>query len=122
MIPVRLIVQSLVKKAVIFNRWLLFILWQGKETELPNGEKEDNSMIKLNILNLERFLQVVNGCSDAVNIVESSGKKENINKRYDIQQRLRSRYHANQGALPLSLDIPNPKDYLNIVYYSIGDL
>lgn len=78
-------------------------------------------MVKLNILNLEEFLQVVNGCKGAVNIIQPDGQKEDINKRYDIQQGMWNRYRQNQGRLPLSLDIPNHRDYFSIVYYSIGD-
>ncbi|WP_242952295.1 hypothetical protein [Anaerocolumna xylanovorans] len=66
-------------------------------------------------------MQVVNSCKDAVNIIQPDGRKEDINKKYDIQRGLQNRYHENRGRLPLSLDIPNSKDYLRIVYYSIDE-
>ncbi|MEG1877778.1 MAG: ribonuclease HII [Lachnospiraceae bacterium] len=78
-------------------------------------------MIKLTVFNLEDFLQTVNGCIGAVKMVEPDGSKLNINKQFEIQSDLRRRYLDNRHCLRLTLDIPNPKDYLKIVYFIIGD-
>lgn len=78
-------------------------------------------MLKLNVLNLERFLEVVNGCHSAINMVCADGRKENINKQDSIQRELQVRYDKNKGSLPITLEIPDYKDYLSIVYYYIGD-
>ncbi|MGN6710356.1 ribonuclease HII [Anaerocolumna jejuensis] len=78
-------------------------------------------MIRLNILNMEDFLRAVNECAGAVNLLQPDGRKENINKQFGIQSELLQRYRENKNFLGLTLDIPVPKDYMNIVFYSIGD-
>jgi hypothetical protein len=78
-------------------------------------------MIKLNILNMKNFLQTVNECSGKVNLLHPDGRKENINKQYGIQNELLQKYRENKYCLPLSLDIPTPKDYISIVSYYAGD-
>lgn len=75
-------------------------------------------MIRLNILNMNEFLQTVNGC---VNVMSSDGRKEDINKQYAIQNELLKKYRENKNSLHLSLDIPNSTDYMNIVFYYLGD-
>jgi len=78
-------------------------------------------MIKLNILNMDNFLQTVNACSDAVNLLYPDGRKENINKHYGLQNELLHQYRENKNLLCLSLDIPAPKDYMSIISYYAGD-
>lgn len=78
-------------------------------------------MVKLNILNMKEFLQVVDRCIGDVNIIYPDGRKENINNCDGIQWTLQKEYRKNRNSLPISLDIPNHKDYLSIVYYAIGD-
>ena len=69
-------------------------------------------MIKLNILNMENFLDTVNACTD---------KKQNINGEEKIQDSLWRQYFQNKNCLCLILEIPNPTDYMNIVSYYAGD-
>lgn len=78
-------------------------------------------MIKLNILNMGSFLQAVNRCSGAVNLLHPDGRKENINKQYGIQKMLFQKYRENKNCLRLSLNIPTLKDYVSIVYYYTGE-
>ena len=78
-------------------------------------------MIKLNILNMKNFLQTVNACSGAVNMLYPDGRKEDNNKHYGIQNQLLQKYRENKNCLLLSLDIPTPKDYMSIVSYYAGD-
>ena len=78
-------------------------------------------MIKFNILNMKNFLQTVNACCGAVNLLYPDGKKEDINKHYGIQNQLLQKYRENKNCLLLSLDIPTPKDYMSIVSYYAGD-
>lgn len=78
-------------------------------------------MIRLDIFNINEFLKTVNNCAGAVNILEPDGKKVNICRREDPQLELRRRHQENYKRLRLALDIPNPQDYLRIVYFSIGD-
>ncbi len=77
-------------------------------------------MTKINILNMKGFLQTVNACCGAVNLLQPDGSKENINKKYGIQNELLKRYIQNKNHLKLSLDIPAPKDYMSIVFFLIG--
>lgn len=79
-------------------------------------------MIKLNILkNMEGFLQTVNECCGAVNLLHPDGRKEDINKQYGIQEELLQKYMENESSLCLALDIPTSKDYMSIVTFSVGE-
>lgn len=78
-------------------------------------------MIKLNILNMKKFLCTVNECASSVNLLSENGKRENINKQYAIQERLLRQYRQNKNSLKITLDIPLPSDFLKIVSYYAGD-
>lgn len=78
-------------------------------------------MIKLNILNMEGFLETVNECSGVVNLLYPDGRRKNINKQYEIQDELLKEYRKNKNRLQLSLDVQDPKDYINIVSYYAGE-
>ena len=78
-------------------------------------------MVKLNILDMKNFLNTVNRCSGKVYVLCPDGKKVNINREKMIQNSLWVRFHQNKNCLKLVLDIPNPKDYMSIVSYYIGD-
>lgn len=78
-------------------------------------------MFKVTVFNVKGFLKTVNDCTGAVNVVYPDGKKENINKDDDVQREMLNKYIANKKCLQLTLDIPNPKDYFSIVFFSCGD-
>lgn len=78
-------------------------------------------MVKLNILNLKRFLETVNACTGSVNMLCQDGKKVNINRAERVQEGLRQQYGQNGNSLKITLEIPNPKDYMSIVSYYAGD-
>ena len=78
-------------------------------------------VIKLNILNMENFLDTVNACTDKVCMLCPNGKKQNINGEEKIQDNLWRQYFQNKNCLRLILEIPNPTDYMNIVSYYAGD-
>lgn len=78
-------------------------------------------MIKLGIFNMNRFLQTVNNCTGVVNLLYPDGRKENINKRYDLQRMLCQQHREGKKYLRLSLEIPEPGDYLDVIFFSIGD-
>lgn len=80
------------------------------------------AMVKLNILNMENFLQMVNACSGAVNLLHSDGRKENMNHQYGLQRELRKRFEENGDFLRLSLDIPGARDYMSIISYYVGNI
>lgn len=79
-------------------------------------------MVKLNILNMENFLQMVNACSGAVNLLHSDGRRENMNRQYGLQRELLKRFEENGDFLRLSLDIPEARDYMNIISYYVGNI
>lgn len=56
-----------------------------------------------------------------VYIVDSDGRKENINKEYGIQVKLQAEYQRNRKILSLCLEVPTPEDYMSIVNYYVGD-
>ena len=78
-------------------------------------------MLKLNILNLKKFLATVNSCENEVYIISSDGTKVNINKQYTAQDNLWEEYNKNKNYLHLTLKVSNPKDYMSIVSYYAGD-
>ncbi|MBT9776229.1 ribonuclease HII [Clostridium sp. MCC353] len=78
-------------------------------------------MIKLNILNMKRFLLAVNDCSGPVSLLDGDGRKEDINKNFLVQRKLLNRHMENGKYSRLVLEIAQPKDYMNIVFYYIGD-
>lgn len=77
-------------------------------------------MIKISIFHLNSFLQTVNECSGAVNVLTPDGKKQNLNKNYHAQEVLRQTFCENRSYLRLTLDIPCPSDYMRVVIYSLG--
>ncbi|WP_373266010.1 ribonuclease HII [Hungatella hathewayi] len=78
-------------------------------------------MMKLRILDMKEFLKTVNECAGPVNLVDSDGRRVNINKEYGIQAKLQAEYQRNRKILSLCLEVPTPEDYLSIVYYYVGD-
>ena len=74
-------------------------------------------MIKLNILNMNGFLQIVNQCSGAVNAIFPDGKRRDLNKSYAAQKVLWDQFRENQGSLA-----QKPEDYISIVYYYISEI
>lgn len=78
-------------------------------------------VLKLNILDLKNFLSTVNACTGKVNMLCPDGKKVNINGEEQVQDSLWRQYRQNKNYLRLILEIPCPKDYLNIVSYYAGD-
>ncbi|MBS6646199.1 MAG: ribonuclease HII [Clostridiaceae bacterium] len=78
-------------------------------------------MIKLNILNMKKFLQTVNDCSSPVNLIDADGRRENINKNFLFQREMMNQHIKNGKYSRLVLEIAKPKDYMNIIFYYIGD-
>ena len=70
---------------------------------------------------MKEFFRTVNMCGGAVNLLSPDGRKENINKQYGVQKELLQKYSENNNFLQLSLEIPDPKDYMSIVFYYAGD-
>lgn len=78
-------------------------------------------MIKLNILDMNNFLNTVNACRGTVHMLCPDGKKVDINKAPGVQRTLWEQFSQNRSCLHLTLEIPNPGDYMSIVSYYAGD-
>ena len=78
-------------------------------------------MLMLNIWNMKNFLQKVNMCSGAVNLLYPDGRKEDMNKQYGLQNQLLQKHRENKNHLQLSLDIPDSKDYMSVISYYVGN-
>ena len=77
-------------------------------------------MLKLNILDIKRFLQVLDTCTPRVEIVEADGTRC-CPKVTAVQESLRQRFAAAGNYLPLTLHVPDAGDYTKIVCYYVGD-
>ncbi|MGN0342485.1 MAG: hypothetical protein ACI4DO_06810 [Roseburia sp.] len=73
--------------------------------------------LEVTILDMERFLQAVNSCSGAVNLLNKNGQSENINKQFDIQQSLIEEYLKNRRCLKVTIKIADYRDYDNIIRF-----
>ena len=71
-------------------------------------------MLKLSIFNMKEFIKVVNECTGPVILVQDE-RKLDLNKNDDAQCELQERYNENGNCLLLYLNVPNVKDYFNIV-------
>lgn len=60
-------------------------------------------MIKVNILNLDGFLKVINQCHGRVMMVSPEGRKINITRRYLLQNELERQFEERGNFLPLSV-------------------
>ncbi|HIX83355.1 MAG TPA: hypothetical protein H9979_02265 [Candidatus Megamonas gallistercoris] len=78
-------------------------------------------MFKLNVLNIGRFLDVVNSCSGDVNILLPTGFKVNINGAGYIQQELVQSFGENDNSLKLILEFENYTDYMKVMLFAISD-
>lgn len=77
-------------------------------------------MIRLNILNMKKFLKEVDACEGPVYLLCENGNRENI-KQHISQNFLEHNFENNHNYLQLKLQIPHPKDYFRIVAYYAGD-
>ncbi len=78
-------------------------------------------MIKVNILSMKNFLSAVNACLGNVYMLDPCGSKVNINREEAIQRSLWEQFRKNKNYLRLSLVIPDPKDYMNLVSSYVGN-
>ena len=78
-------------------------------------------MVKLNIFNIERFLNEVNTCGGPVELHSSDGTVIDIRKNPAAQNRLRQLHQTCGRCSSLTLDISRKADYMNLVLFSVGD-
>lgn len=78
-------------------------------------------MMKLRILNMNGFLDVVNACCGAVYVVAAGGQKRDIRGNAVFQRYLLGEHRRGGGSLCLTLDVPQPSDYMDVVCWYIGE-
>ena len=78
-------------------------------------------MMKLRILNMNGFLEVVNACRGAVYVVAAGGQKRDIRGNAVFQRYLLGEHRRGGGSLCLTLDVPQPSDYMDVVCWYIGE-
>ena len=78
-------------------------------------------MMKLRILNMNGFLDVVNACRGAVYVVAAGGQKRDIRGNAVFQRYLLGEHRRGGGSLCLTLDVPQPLDYMDVVCWYIGE-
>ena len=78
-------------------------------------------MVKLRILNMNGFLDVVNSGRGAVYVVAAGGQKRDIRGNAVFQRYLLGEHRRGGGSLCLTLDIPQPSDYMDVVCWYIGE-
>lgn len=78
-------------------------------------------MIKVNIMNMNRFLEVVNQCRGCIYSIAADGRKSNITRDYYNQETLEREYAQNGNKLPLTLLFDDHRDYMSVVSYYAGD-
>lgn len=78
-------------------------------------------MMKLRILNMNGFLDVVNAGRGAVYVVAAGGQKRDIRGNAVFQRYLLGEHRRGGGSLCLTLDVPRPSDYMDMVCWYIGE-
>ena len=77
-------------------------------------------MLELKILNMKSFLKTVDACGGAVLIRHADGRREDVRKR-TVQDGLVDEYRRQKNQLTISLEFPEPKDYMRLVSYYAED-
>lgn len=77
-------------------------------------------MVKLNISSIKDFLKTVNECNGPINLLSGDGKKEDLTAHVSKQHEMLQLYQKEKGFLRLTLEIPDPKDYMKLVLCSLS--
>lgn len=78
-------------------------------------------MLKINVCNIERFVEVVNHCEGPVNLLTSDGAYKDLRRNDYLQQVVSSLHENNTISIPLHIDTPVTRDYMRLVYFMISD-
>lgn len=73
-------------------------------------------MIKLNILNMKHFLQVVDECSGSIKKINEDGTRSDIRRNENLQNALLFEFFQNKNFFSIILEIPQPRDYFRIIH------
>lgn len=78
-------------------------------------------MLKLNVLNVKRFWDTVNGCKDTIRLICEDGQKLELNKAYGLQKELSGKNTNPKDRMKVMLEIPDPTDFRRILAFCYGD-
>lgn len=78
-------------------------------------------MLKINVFNIERFVEVVNHCQGPVNLLTSDGAYKDLRRNEYLQQAVYSVQENNAIGIPLHIDTPITRDYMRLVYFMMSD-
>lgn len=78
-------------------------------------------VLKLNVIKINEFLEVVNDCIGPIHLLSAESNKTNIHQNKIEQSDLENKHRLNGKFLSVCLDIPKTKDYFKIVNFTIGD-
>lgn len=78
-------------------------------------------MLKINVCNIERFVEVVNHCEGPVNLLMSDGKYMDLRRDVCLQNELFSNHENNTTRMPLHIDVSVTRDYMRLVYFMMSD-
>lgn len=77
--------------------------------------------IKLNVFNIREFLGIINECRGDIDLLYGDGRRETLNREIRSQSELLKRHRENKNCLRISLEIPDQKDYMRMVFFTIKD-
>lgn len=78
-------------------------------------------MFKLNIYNVNTFFDLVNECDGEVRLRDSSGIFKNINKEYNLQNKMLKDLDKVSDFHEFTVDVKDSKDYMKIIFHSISN-
>ena len=76
--------------------------------------------LKLHILNLKSFLQMLQGCSGLVELTLPDGSMQVYRDTPAVQEALARSFAASKKWLPLTIKMYTPQDYFSVVSYAAG--
>lgn len=78
-------------------------------------------MLKINVCNRERFMEVIAQCEGPVNLLMSEGHYMDLRRDVHLQNKLFSSHENNTTRMPLHIDVSVTRDYMRLVYFMMSD-
>ena len=77
-------------------------------------------MLKLHVLNLKSFLQMLQTCSGPVELTLPDGSVQTYHAVPAVEKTLAQNFAASRKWLPLTIRVHAPQDYFAVVSYAAG--
>lgn len=78
-------------------------------------------MLKINVCNMERFMEVIAKCEGPINLLVSDGQYIDLRRDVYLQNKLFSNHENNTTKMPLHIDVSVTRDYIRLVYFMMSD-